>query len=192
MTERIEILDGMLAKIASTMAGVRADQLDLPTPCPDFDVRVLLDHLVTWLRVFDGAINERVLDWDPNAGQTYDDWTERFTAAGESALGGLRAQGFDRPMTMTTDPMPGHVVLEMMLMEYVGHGWDLAVASNQLSPFSDDEVEVAMTSATGLIQSEHRGSQSYFDHIVEVSDAAGPTERFVAFLGRDPSWAKES
>lgn len=192
MTDRIEILDGMLIKTASTMAGVRADQLDLPTPCPDFDVRALLDHLVTWLRVFDGAINDRALDWDPHAGQTYDDWTKKFKAAGESALGGLRAQGFDRAMTMTADPIPGHVVLGMMLMEYVGHGWDLAVATNQLSPFTDEEVEVAMTSATGLVQSEHRGSESYFDQIVEVSDAADPTERFVAFLGRDPSWAEES
>lgn len=31
---------------ADVVAGVRSDQLTAPTPCPDYDVAALVDHLV--------------------------------------------------------------------------------------------------------------------------------------------------
>src|SRR4051794_5368167 len=41
---------GAVALAVDTAAAVRPDQLDRPTPCPEYDVRALLGHLLSVLR----------------------------------------------------------------------------------------------------------------------------------------------
>lgn len=85
-------------------------------------------------------------------------------------------------MTMTSSPLPG----TMVLLEHVGHGWDLAVATGQSVPFSGAEIEIAMNASGGRIQTEHRGPDRYFDYLVDMDEDPTAMERFVVFLGRDP------
>jgi len=39
-----------------------------------------------------------------------------------------------------------------------------------------------------MLKPEYRGPGKTFGYEVEVSDDAGPVDRLVAFLGRDPGW----
>ena len=45
-TDPRPLYDGALAWALGLVRGVRTDQLTLPTPCSEFDVRALLAHLV--------------------------------------------------------------------------------------------------------------------------------------------------
>ena len=57
--DEVTLLRGVLDKTGDLLAGVRDDQWHLATPCPEFDVRALSDHLVGWISYFDARCHDR-------------------------------------------------------------------------------------------------------------------------------------
>ncbi len=189
MTDRIDLLDEMLTEAHRLMDGLAPGQLDNKTACTDFDVHALLDHIACWIQVFDRSVNERPLDFDPATFTLKAGWSDVFATAASGVLAGLRAGGYDRPMTMTADPIPGTMVLDMLSMEYIGHGLDLATATGQSHRFTGEQATDALAAARRMIQPQYRGfDPGQFHPAVEVAPDASPIVRFYAFLGRDPAW----
>jgi uncharacterized protein (TIGR03086 family) len=183
----IDVLESALAKESALVAAVRPEQLGDPTPCPEYDVRALLDHVVGWLRQFAAGANERTPSEDPTT-YTTDDHAGAFTAAADDLVAGWRSGGVDRNVTFASREMPGQVVLGMTLMEYVTHGCDLAIATGQEVPFSDEELETALGHARrNLADDSRRGD--FFGPAVPVADDAPLLERYLGFLGRQPQGA---
>lgn len=187
MDDRIDTLDAMLDATATLVAEIGDDELDRPTPCAELDVDGVIDHLTVWVQVFAGAADDTPVAFDPFTHHATGDRPATFAAAGRQLVAGLRAHGVDRPMTMTADPLPGQLVLHMVLSEYVGHGWDLARATGRPVPFDDHQAAVALDSARAIIRPEYRET-GMFGPEVDVADDAPVLDRFVAFLGRDPAW----
>lgn len=188
MDERITTLESMMTKTQRLMASVDQQAAERQTPCGDFTVVQLQEHVAVWAKVFDGAVNDRELDFDPMTAQVGADRFVVFQDAAESIIKGLRNGGFDRTMTMTANPLPGEFVLKMLLMEYVGHGWDLAKATGAPVPFTEHEAEVALAAAMGIIEPKYRGT-GMFEAGVPVAPEKPAMDRFVGFLGRNPDWA---
>ncbi len=187
MDDRLTSLKAMLDKTSALVAACTEDQLRLPTPCGDFDVEALVEHIAVWIQVFDAAVNEQALEFDPATHRVGKERPEAFARAARSIMVGLQERGYDRPMTMTSDPVPGEFILNMLLMEYVGHGWDLSTAVSTPSPYSDDEAAVALSAAQAIIQPQYRGT-GMFDHEIAVLADTSPIDQLVAFLGRNPEW----
>jgi uncharacterized protein (TIGR03086 family) len=188
MTDGITLLEEMLTEAHRLINGVQSDQLDLPTPCAEFDVRALLNHMCTWIQVFDRAVNERALDIDTETFTLESGWADVFAAAASGVLTGLRANGYDRPMTMTRNPIPGSMVLDMLTMEYIGHGLDLARATGRPHRFTEEQATEALAAAERMIQPQYRGTEpGQFHPVVAIGQDAGRIEQFIAFLGRDPA-----
>jgi uncharacterized protein (TIGR03086 family) len=188
MDTRIDTLASMMAKTADVLAAVDDRHHGLPTPCSEFNVGDLLGHIALWVQVFDTSVNEQPLPFDPSTHQVTEGWVEIFGASSRSIVAGLRSKGFDRPMTMSSDPMPGEFILNMLLMEYIGHGWDLARAIGSAVPFTDLEAEVALAASQAILRPEYRGT-GMFGFETPVADDANPIDTFVAFLGRNPTWS---
>ncbi len=74
-----------------------------------------------------------------------------------------------------------------MLMEYIGHGWDLAVATDQPTPFSEAAVGAALAAGRKMLKPEYRGPDKSFGDVVEVDDDAPALDQLIGFLGRDPA-----
>ncbi len=187
MDERVSTLAAMLDLTPALMAKVTPEQHPWPTPCGEFTVEDLLEHMALWVQVFDAAVNGTVPGFDPSDHRVGDRWAETFERSARSIVDGLEQRGHERPMTMTSDPIPGEFVLNMMLMEYIGHGWDLARAIGVDVPYDDHQAEVALVAARAIIEPQYRGT-GMFDAEVDPGPDAGPIDRFVAFLGRDPRW----
>jgi len=188
MDKRIGTLESMLDKTGDVVLAVDPDQHDLPTPCADFDVAELLEHVALWIQVFDSAVNNKELGFNPNDHRIAADWHRIFVEATKSIISGLNDLGIDRQMTMTSAPMPGEFILNMLLMEYVGHSWDLARACGIDPPHDEPEAAAALEAATSIVLPEHRGSPM-FAQVFDVAPDTPAIERFVAFLGRDPAWS---
>lgn len=187
MTATAADLAAVIDKTTALLEGVRPDQRALPTPCPDFDVAALGDHLIGWLRMFAARAAGHEFQDDPRAYRSGDDPAAEFAAAGREAVAAFRAGAADRPLRLMADELPGSVVLGMMQMEYVGHGWDLATATGQPVPFTDEEAETALTTARGMLEPAYRGPDRFFGEEVAVSPDAPAMDRLVAFLGRSPA-----
>jgi len=169
------------------MRAAGGDELSFRTPCPDFDVAALLSHLAVWVQVFDASVNDGEVEFDPRSHHIASGWPELFDTARVNILKGLTTRGIDRAMTMTATPLAGEFVLNMMLCEYIAHGWDLAMAMGRPQPFSEREATVALEAVTAILRPEYRGP-NMFDTMVEVPTDAPAIDRFVGFIGRVPHW----
>ncbi len=179
----IDVLESVLAKDEALIAAVRPDQLGAPTPCPDYEVRDLLNHIVGWLQVFDASANERSYSGDPAAYVSDDPLTD-FRTSATSLVAGWRSGGVDRTVQMTGGDLPAQMVLSMALMEYLAHGSDLAAATGQTVPFSDAELAVGLERAQVTLPDQYRGDGKPFGKIIDVPESAPVLDRFRGFLGR--------
>lgn len=174
MADDIDLLAEVLTKTEALIDGVGPEQQLLRTPCPDMDVEALVDHLVGWAREFARRANGESSDEDASAYRAGTDAAAQFEDAGRRILDGLRVGG---------QVPPG-----VLLMEYLGHGWDLAVATGQPLTFTDEEAQAALRAGHQMLSPEYRGPDQSFGPEVEPPDDATEVERLVAFLGRDPRW----
>src|SRR4051794_15475789 len=123
-----------LAWVRDLAAHVPAARLTGPTPCPEWDVRGLLGHLVATV---DRA---RVIGegGDPNvmprvvAGVADDEWVDALAAAEDKAAAVWADDArLDALVTVPWGQVPGRAALFGYLREALVHGWDLAVATGQ-------------------------------------------------------------
>jgi uncharacterized protein (TIGR03086 family) len=189
MDTRIDSLEAMFAHTAGVIQQAANADLSLSTPCDEFSVGQLLSHISVWVQVFETAVTNGTLPFDPMTHTVDSDWHRVFTTSASGIVNGLRADGFEREMSMTGAPLAGEFILNMLLMEYLAHGWDLCKAMGIPVPHSSDLASVSLDAAKAILAPEYRGT-GMFGYEVSVPDDASAMDRFVAFIGRDPGWAR--
>jgi len=182
----------VLADLAPVVAGVTEQQKNDPTPCSDYDVAQLTDHVTGWLSTFadgfadpDGQAPRASLDGyvsppDPAAE------VRRAAATMEKAL---RDGAAARPLKLGGSAMPGELALGMILWEYQMHGWDLARATGQ--PWSPPQAaaEESLAFAPGMLGPGYQGDGKAFANPVPVPADAPAFDRLLGLSGRDPAWS---
>lgn len=186
MAPVIDDLRRALDQTGEVVAAVRPDQLGLPTPCDDYDVRALINHLVggnlMFAAVVDGGeLDLSVLDQD-NLG---DDPAAAYRRSAQATLAAWQHPGaLDEKLAFAN--LPGHVVVRLHLTEELAHGWDLARATDQDESMDPHLAEVALEAMRQMPPEMLRNPQ-FFGNEVACGADAPPHEQLVAFLGRDPS-----
>lgn len=187
----ITLLRGVLTKTTALVDAVPPEALDRRTPCPDYDVRALLGHMVGWAEVFGTAAQGEVPGQDPGAAVAGPDTPARFRAAAERIVDGWQAHGVDRTVALGPGrEVPGAMLVTMTATEYLTHGWDLATGAGLPVPYSDDEAEEALRRVQQTLAPEYRGEGKAFGEIVPVPEDAPALDRFIGFVGRRPSSAE--
>lgn len=172
------VLGSVLDKTESVIRGVRPEQAALPSPCPDYDVASLVNHLVGWATRFGTTLNGDKYDGDPND----------FTAGNNPAGQFHDAASLIKSAYANGGPEVDKTPAGVLLMEFAGHGWDLAMATGQSAPYSEDEASVALAAGQQMLSPEYRGPDKSFGYEVAVPADATAVQRLVGFLGRDPAW----
>jgi uncharacterized protein (TIGR03086 family) len=159
------------------VAGVRPEQAHLSTPCTKYEVTQLLDHLVGFATHFADKANGVMPPADPTTVAS-DDPQAAYNEAGARLVAGYRggASGNATP-------------LGVVLMETITHGWDLATATGQPTPYSDEAIAAALDTCRGMLSPQYRGEGMPFGEEVEVSSSATVLDQLVGFMGRDPGWS---
>lgn len=174
-------VDHLVAAIGVTgslIGGVREDQLLAPTPCPDFNVSQLLDHLVGYAIHFADKAHGVNPPTDPESVTAGTDPEAAYRKAGDRLIEDYRSG-----LSKEAAPM------SVALVEIVTHGWDLATATGQPMPFPDAVVESALHASRGMLSPKYRGVGMPFGDEVEASSSEAPMVRLVAFMGRNPNWS---
>jgi uncharacterized protein (TIGR03086 family) len=155
-----------------------ADQLDAPTPCEEWDVRKLLDHMLETQRYFAaaGRGDEDATPPSPEPPELISDDPVADFADVRSQI--LDAYGQDGAVDKT-GPLLGIAFTDQLL-----HGWDLARATGQESEMPDGLAAAAYRAIHGRFTDEQR--KGVFGPEIVVADDAPPQARLLAYTGRDP------
>lgn len=167
------------------LTGVRPEQLAAPTPCGDWNVGELIEHLLA-VEARIEALGARgdVSDMPRQLPLPEGDLADGFRAAAAEALAPWTD---DRLTALVTEPwgqVPGAAALGGYVREHLAHGWDLAVATGQ-NPEADPALASAVLALTRqFLPAEPRGGFIPFDPVVASAPDAGPTEQLANWLGR--------
>ncbi|NNN13864.1 MAG: TIGR03086 family protein [Acidimicrobiaceae bacterium] len=180
-----EVLESVLDKDLILIENVGPQQLHLPTPCPEYDVNMLVNHIIGWLQRFESGVNGRTFDGDPGKFVSSNPVND-FRNASAGLLAGWSKGGIERTVRLGNSDLPGKMVMSMTLTEYLTHGCDLAVATDQAVPFSEEEIALVLERASATLGEQYRGEGKPFGHIVDVTESAPLLDRFLGFMGRQP------
>ena len=173
-------LESVLADTETLIGGVLPDQRHLRTPCADFDVAQLVDHMVGWAGSFAARLSGREPDLDPNTFHAGGDPGEQFHGFCADIVAGYR-----RPGEAPSLPVG------ILLMDFLGHGWDLAKATGQPVPYTDRQANTALAAGRQMLKPEYRGPGKAFGLEVPAPQGSTAVQQLVAFLGRDPAWTPQ-
>ena len=148
------------AVIGDLIDGVAADQWMAPTPCTEWNVRDLVNHLVgmnlVYVALFEGSpMPERGADrlgTDPAA--AYHRSAAALQAA--AALPGVLERSQATPVGVAT----GAERLQWRIVDLLAHGWDLVQATGVATELPDDLVEQALTLVRAQLPSQPRAGRA--------------------------------
>ncbi|MCW2786446.1 MAG: hypothetical protein JWP74_2963 [Marmoricola sp.] len=154
-----------------------ATDLDASTPCEEWDVRTLMNHMLQTQQYFVGAARgEDASPPGPNPPDVLGgDPAAAFRDAREETLEVFGADG----VVEKTGPSLGIAASDQLL-----HGWDLARATGQDATMPDGLAEAAYEIVHGAFTDDQR--KGVFGPEISVPDSASAQDRYLAYTGRDP------
>lgn len=184
---------------ATVISGTRPDQHGHPTPCTDYSVADVINHLAFGFEMTRrSCIRE---GWDP-------DWQpdsiapslDGIPAADWAAVCGREApraaQAWSDPAAwegesaMGSAAMPAQLVGSMMTAEFVVHTWDLASATGQAYDPPTQVVQAAIAGVEPMLDMGRDGG--WYGSEVTVEESAPALHRLLGMTGRDPSWTPDA
>lgn len=187
MADLKDLFTRSIQRFVERVDGVADDQWSAGTPCDDWDVRTLVNHVTNeqlWApHLVDGEtiaqVGDRydgdVVGADPAAS------IKAATSGSVSAFGGA---DLDAIVHLSFGDIPCGEYLTQMLTDAEVHGWDLAVATGQDTTI-DPEVAALLLPAIQGMEELIRAS-GMFGESVAVADDADEATRVLALLGRQP------
>jgi uncharacterized protein (TIGR03086 family) len=189
----IENLAAALSGAQQLVAAIGADEWDLASPCPEWTVRGVMNHLVGGNLLFARLLAGEQLPPREElvaAGRSDrlgDDAGAAFRASADALLTAFSADGvLERPLTVPAGTFPGIAALHLRIVEALVHGWDVATATGRPLHFPDELVEqaLAFTRATLPRLPARPEGPGPFRPEQPVADDAPPLDRLAALLGR--------
>lgn len=179
-------------RFTEIVRNVKPDQLTNPTPCTEFDVRALVNHLLFWGPSLVAAARKEEVP-PPAASESEVDLVDEKWAAGLVAHAERTAAAWGEPaawtgMTYMGGPMelPAELVGGMVAGELVVHGWDLARATGQRPEWDEDLLGYVYEGVVG--NAEQGREMGVYGPEVPVPDTASTVDKIVGAAGRDPKW----
>ncbi|WP_199748063.1 TIGR03086 family metal-binding protein [Actinomadura sp. WAC 06369] len=189
------LLEEAIAFALDAVAPVTAAALGRPTPCAGWNLDMLLRHAADSLDALAEAAATGAVRLLPEAGPDGgapppDDPVAAFRD-GAARLADVWADVWvdaavaGRAVAVGGCPLHAGVVAGTGAIEIAVHGWDAAWAAGRPRPIPPDLAAALLHLASGLVTADTRAG--LFAPPVPVPPGAGPHERLLAHLGRDPA-----
>jgi uncharacterized protein (TIGR03086 family) len=164
--------------LGNVIAELRPDHLDEPTPCADFTVRGVLEHMIGGATAFAAAYRGEA-PGEPDVAEPI--------SGVQSALADLAASitapgALGRTIEAPFGALDGTTFARFVVLDGLVHGWDLAVATGQ--PYDPPADLVAAVTAFAREALDPLRDGQTFKSAVEPAPEATPIERLAAYTGR--------
>lgn len=183
------ISKSLAAAVPATLAviqGIDDTHLGSPTPCTEYTVRDLLNHMFQVVVNFQALAARQPVDFGSEPDRVTAGWQERFAEETNRLI-----EAWSDPAALEgTSPVmnvPQPVIGAMVLLDLTVHGWDLALATGQA--FTPDPVVVSELLAVTEQLAPQARKMGVFGEPVPVSSDAAEFDRLLGLTGRDPGWS---
>jgi uncharacterized protein (TIGR03086 family) len=186
--DTVALLGRAIDEVGRLVQTTTDDQLGDPTPCTEWKVRDLINHVVGGSTMFaisaeGGDLSDEVMVGLMTEDQLGDNFREAYKAATSRAMAAFTQPGvLDKTVKLPFGEMPAGVAAGIAVFDVTTHGCDLARATGQ--QFLDAELlEAALAGGKQMIGPDFRVPGMFGPEQPCASDASA-TERLLAFAGR--------
>ena len=170
--DAVRVLSRALDQTGDVLAEVRHDDLGRPTPCTDWTVQQLVDHLVATPGRFLQMMNGSQPDWSADAPRVSQDWAGAFRVSADDLIHAWHG----RPDTESASA-------DWQSAELATHTWDLARAIGRST--DDLDAEVAERGLAFMRENLTADNRSVaFGPEQPAPEGASAYDRIAAFAGR--------
>jgi len=168
-----------LAAAIQVVTAIGPDDLQRRTPCGEWDVAALADHLIDTISRLGAAAGTQT---DPLNGGSIDQHIQQVT---QPILTEWRRRGLTDDVEFSGRRLPARLALGILSLELVVHGWDFAVALRRPFHVTDAHAAHVLNLAQKTLTPESRITAG-FEPAVPMSTDASALDQLIAFTGRNP------
>ncbi|BCI55731.1 TIGR03086 family protein [Mycolicibacterium litorale] len=177
-TNELRSAELSLGVLHQVVRGIAEDDMGKQTPCREFDVAGLTDHLMTSITLLGQAAGAELPERDPS-----DSVERQIILAARPALDAWHRRGLDGTVPAGGTELPATVLVGILSLEFLVHAWDYAAATGREVPAPDSLSEYVLAMTQKFLTPEGR-KRAGFDEPVEMPEDAPPLQRLLAFTGR--------
>jgi uncharacterized protein (TIGR03086 family) len=185
--EADRLLEPSITYALRVAMAVTPDLLPRPTPCREWDLRMLLRHASESVTALAEGIQTGTVGLEPAAedDELVADPARAFRDRARQLRAGWARPGHQRQVIEIAGcPLAAGVMAAAAALEVAVHGWDISRACGQRRPIPAALATDLLVIAPVLVP--RTGRHPLFTAPVSVPATASPSDRLAAFLGRTP------
>ena len=180
-TDELQSAEATLAVLVHVLHGIAKDDESEQTPCREFDVAALTDHLMNSITTIGGMVGAEFPERDSS-----DSVERQVVLAARPALDAWHKHGLEGNVPFRSGEAPAKMMVSILSLEFLVHAWDYAKATGREVTAPDSLSDYVLGLAKTIITPEGRTNVG-FDNPIDVAADAGALDRLVAYTGRQPS-----
>lgn len=170
VTDIADVLDRVVRLVDSLDEG----EWSAPTPCDEWDVRAVVDHLLDVQQRFLSNLTGEAVRTNRTVRENAATLTAAFQEEG----------ALERVVPDRLGDITGLTLLNILMMEHLAHGWDLAQAVGR-DPSFDEETAARTLDFARMMSPKVPPALRRFKDPQAVPQGAPAVDRLAAYLGRE-------
>ncbi|WP_433195268.1 TIGR03086 family metal-binding protein [Nocardia sp. CA-107356] len=181
----INRIDRAIDMTGLVIKGIATERMSAPTPCPEWDLRELLNHVVGGMNIFAAQLEGVTPDRDH-----HDDWLGADPQAAYVEAAVLDRAAWHRPDALAQTvrlgfgAVPGPMAAVIHSTEVLVHGVDLAVATGRERLLDERLCEEMLAVMRDIGMDNFRGPGMFGSEVAASADAPA-YRRLAAYTGRE-------
>ena len=177
-TDELRSAERSFAVLQHVLHGIAADDLHKQTPCEEFDVAALTDHLLNSITLLGAMAGAETPERDRDTSIE-----QQVVFAARSALDAWQRRGLDGTVEFGGNDVPARVMVGILSLEFLVHAWDYAAAVGREVTAPESLSDYVLGLARKIITPGGRVNAG-FDDPIDVADDADALTRLLAYTGR--------
>lgn len=177
------LLAGARDEVGSIIGRVTADQWSLMSPCTEWTVRDVVNHLIGGNEVVAQAFSGPTT-W-VEGDLAGDDPLGTFTASCDRVIAAATApQAMEQVLHLPYGDFPAPMAVGFRFIDIMNHGWDIARATGQSTAFAPELNRIALEQSRGMMAHIDRSANPVFGQEQPAPEGGSVADAFAAFMGR--------
>ena len=171
--DELSCAEATLAVLQQVLRGMDNAEMTKQTPCTEFDVAALTNHLMTSIAVI-GAAGAELPPRDTNAPLEV-----QVADAAQPVLEAWRRRGVAGTVELGSHKVPAAMSIGILSLEFLVDAWDFACATENKAAVSEPVAEYVRGKAEKVITPAARGAAGFAEPVETPHDSGGRPPRRV-------------